>query len=602
MRVPRFFFFLCTLVCLNALSAKAVWSDAELYSAYRGTNDNEVILVFSEGVQPASGRFSFSNGATVLDAQSGEFPDVMILTLDALPAHEKVYVNVDAIQDIWGFTKAPVATHALIAPAGVVLWMQPGPGMAADDAGLTYVWSDQSANGNHALQFNETKSAPIKVDAAINGWSALRFDGVNDFMEVDASPSLALTNDLTIFVVARFDDFAAPRELFGKTFAGQPAPFEFSVVNGAANLQLGDGTTDGSSGFAATTSITAAKPHILMVTVQNGTVAHFLDGLAAGGGAIQVTPKNGATGLRIGGRGDSGAFMKGDIAEILVFNAALPAEERLWMHTYLGAKFVPLQISKQPLSFVAPDGSGATFSVEASAGPAALEYQWQRKSPGAPDFENMPGETDASLHLSSVVRPDNGSKFRVIISALGQVLGQSSEATLTIVEAVYPTIQSIERDTSNPSQIRIVFSTPVSVFTATNPENFSILPPINLSALGFGASPNIVLLTATGLQEDSSYQITIHRLQDAAIPPNQVNELKVTLPRWRPVLSFFHRDQNNFVASWPVLGMEYAVETTTEADAAHWTEISPTLTQNQEIRSATLLNDGAQHFYRLRRK
>ncbi|MBK6566019.1 MAG: T9SS type A sorting domain-containing protein [Saprospiraceae bacterium] len=62
-------------------------------------------------------------------------------------------------------------------------------------------------------------------------------------------------------------------------------------------------------------------------------------------------------------------------------------------------------------------GSDATFVVSATApAPATLGYQWQRFSGGV--WNDIPGETNATLIISNVAALDNESLFRCIVSSI----------------------------------------------------------------------------------------------------------------------------------------------------------------------------------------
>jgi hypothetical protein len=75
-------------------------------------------------------------------------------------------------------------------------------------------------------------------------------------------------------------------------------------------------------------------------------------------------------------------------------------------------------------------GIGRTTNLEYTTG---LSYQWQKQSPGSTVWDDIIGQTNASLTVSGVATPDNGSKFRVRFGCGTTNVGFSETATLTVL-------------------------------------------------------------------------------------------------------------------------------------------------------------------------
>ena len=69
----------------------------------------------------------------------------------------------------------------------------------------------------------------------------------------------------------------------------------------------------------------------------------------------------------------------------------------------------PPNVTSQPMDQTVMAGESAAFTLSAS-GPTQLAYQWQRNS------TNVPGATNTSLVLPSVILADNGSVFRCVVT------------------------------------------------------------------------------------------------------------------------------------------------------------------------------------------
>jgi hypothetical protein len=221
---------------------------------------------------------------------------------------------------------------------GVQLWMQAHTGTTLGAGDKVLEWADQSGNVNTAAQPDENL-APTLVPNALNGHAVVRFDGVNDVLDVADSDSISITNDISTFYVLRFDNFATFRSVWGKTVANQPAPTDIygASGSGAPVFYRGNGTTPGN---ANGTRPYPAGAYILAGVQQAGTaVSHFLNGVPNGGGTITVTVADGNTPLRIGSRADGGTRLSGDFAELLIYNRALSAAERTALQRHLVEKY-----------------------------------------------------------------------------------------------------------------------------------------------------------------------------------------------------------------------------------------------------------------------
>lgn len=80
--------------------------------------------------------------------------------------------------------------------AGCQLWLKADAGITKDGSNKVSLWADQSGNNNHAVQSNWSKQ-PLYVDNQLNGYGALQFDGIDDFMEFNE------VNIRTYYIVIR---------------------------------------------------------------------------------------------------------------------------------------------------------------------------------------------------------------------------------------------------------------------------------------------------------------------------------------------------------------------------------------------------------------
>jgi len=78
------------------------------------------------------------------------------------------------------------------------LWLKADAGVTADANGAVSAWTDSSGKGNNAAQADPTL-APTVVTNALNNKPVLRFDGVNDHLDVADSDSISISGHLLVF-------------------------------------------------------------------------------------------------------------------------------------------------------------------------------------------------------------------------------------------------------------------------------------------------------------------------------------------------------------------------------------------------------------------
>ncbi len=234
----------------------------------------------------------------------------------------------------------PASAQTLTVTNGLQLWLKADAGVTAA-AGKVTAWQDQSGKGNNAGQ-TVADTSPLLVNDAINGKPVLRFDGLDDFLEVPDSDSLSITGDITTFFLVNFDDFVTYRAVWAKTAVNKPAPNDWYALPGSGipRAYRGDGDQRFQSADGGK-ALTAGKYLVVGWDMSGSLLTHYLGGFATGGRGIDpaiVADAN--TSLLIGTRDDRVTIMKGDIAEVLIYNRTLSADERRAVVVYLNQKYL----------------------------------------------------------------------------------------------------------------------------------------------------------------------------------------------------------------------------------------------------------------------
>ncbi len=278
-------------------------------------------------------------------------------------------------------TSAPVVVNVTgtspSAPvsAGLQLWLKADAGVTTNANGAVTAWADQSGQMNDATQYDDTQS-PFWVGDAVNGKPAVRFTDAPQYLDVASSPSTALAGDLTTFVVLKADDFATWRGIWAKTIGARAAPNDYylNTGNGAAVLYRADAATTPAQGVTSTFTVPSGSYAVVGFDIAGQTVTHYLNGGADRPGAITIVPGDLGMPLRIGSRDDLVTQMKGEMAELLIYDVALTGADRTTVVNYLAAKygiaFVRLG-NQSPVVTLTSPVDGASYALPATVSLAA---------------------------------------------------------------------------------------------------------------------------------------------------------------------------------------------------------------------------------------
>jgi hypothetical protein len=216
--------------------------------------------------------------------------------------------------------------------AGLVLWLDAQQLSLAEGAALT-TWTDASGAGHHAVQSNAAQR-PTWRGSAVNGRPAIRFDGIDDHLDIGATlvPGAAAR---TVLFVAR-TNVVGNKSVIDLGHGGTPGSAfmitpEYAVRVGGGNRVFRPGAS--------------SAPELGVILQGGGTTA---DLSAWVNGQPLTVASTGARAINTAGDGTVGGYsaaptgfhcFDGDIAEILVYNRALSASERLSVAQYLAGKY-----------------------------------------------------------------------------------------------------------------------------------------------------------------------------------------------------------------------------------------------------------------------
>jgi Concanavalin A-like lectin/glucanases superfamily len=277
-----------------------------------------------------------------------------------------------------GEARESIAVASL--PSGARLWLR------AEDLGGGAVasWLDASGNANHANQATAGKR-PLLVANAINGRPAVRFDGVDDRLDLAGNVFATSSFPLTVIAVVRTSDDAGHLAGTGSSGAGYLTSYggALTVVGGRATLKA----NNASAGvhLQAGAGLGGGAARIVSAVAVSAASALFVDGEPQGtsGAALNAYPY-GKSSLGSSDGSSSGASQDpfaGELAELIVYPRALTEVEREDAEAYLAERYaislyVPVGCDGVPGSGAVRDacgvcqGDGASCAAVVPAGRA----------------------------------------------------------------------------------------------------------------------------------------------------------------------------------------------------------------------------------------
>ena len=514
-----------------------------VFSVTKTTSVTNIVVAFSKAVDPVTGlnpaNYSLiPAGVSIVSASYGSASNNVILKTSTLNTNTGYALKVQNVQDSFG--NAMTASTNAVLPAGLVLFMRGDSGVVFDASNNVVQWLDQTTNGNNASQFFGVPSVGLVGSASRpgtniinNGQPSLDFgnlgSGVNllHWLQAPNSPSLAsMISNTTMYAVADFYSTAG-NDFINKTWGNLPAPFDWDPSTGE-NVQYGNGFNNAPAGGIGATIVTNT-PYVLssflqFPTAPGGTTnfQFYLNGAVNGNGTIRGVTGNpsgiydGGQPVWIGGRMDLQAAnpkMRGQIAEIMLFNTALSDADRAIVDNYLGIKYFTFAIiTDLPPNTTTSNGFAVTYTFAAGAGSAhGFSFQWQENG------TNIPGATGSTYTTPALAPGDNGDKFDVQVTLPNGSFVYSTTNTLTVLNvAPFITWAGIPIwNTTN--QIIVTFDEAVDPVTATAATNYSLNNGVSVLSAATGNAPNQVVLTTTPITWNANpgfYTLNVQNVMD----------------------------------------------------------------------------------------
>ncbi|HXA45674.1 MAG TPA: glycoside hydrolase family 76 protein [Candidatus Angelobacter sp.] len=291
-----------------------------------------------------------------------------------------------------GANSAPASAS----PSALVAWLKADAIAGLANGAALSTWADASGNGDNAVQ-PSSANQPVYVTGAMNGLPVVRFNAAqSSYLWFYRS----VKDDFTIICVFQSTQGYGSGNLYYQG-AGLVNAEVTGVVNDFGSCLFANGVVCAGTGnpdVAATSGsgYNNGHPHIMTFTrtESSGQVLLYMDGklasLASGGKQSLTAPNQ----LVLGAQQTLNNFLTGDIAEVQIFNAVLPASELSSRENALKCKY-GIAGSTAPIP---PTGLTGT------AGNREISLNWVL----------TPGATDYNLLRST----DNGATYQPLATGL----------------------------------------------------------------------------------------------------------------------------------------------------------------------------------------
>ena len=207
---------------------------------------------------------------------------------------------------------------------GLVLWIR----MDEGSGNITY---DYSGNGNNGTLYNGTivcggiDDCPQWVNGKIG--KAISFDGVNDYINVDNSPSL-MVDEITMAVWFYTTRSEAYQNIVEKHQTVDAPPYnDYAIIIDNLNYVRAEFTYDSTWYSKAMFPMDLNKWQFVAVTFKGGTIKGYKNGTLAFQDSVAGSLAKRMWNVKIGSHFGTRNYFGGIIDEVRIYNRALSEEE-----------------------------------------------------------------------------------------------------------------------------------------------------------------------------------------------------------------------------------------------------------------------------------
>ncbi len=285
------------------------------------------------------------------------------------------------------------------------LWLEADSGAITSTTDKLPCWVDQSGHGHDAQQ-GAAGAQPTVVAGVLNGRPVVRFDGSSNFLQLPASTVAGLSQG-ELFVVLRAADPAnQPDGSWGFGGGGDGA---YYGNGGLIYENFGSDTRHGPILPPAQLDQfnlynVSAATNDWTVRLNEQMLAHSASNTPTFGGAPVL------------GRNSEGYGLKGDIAEVLIFDHALSETERLTVEEYLAGKYALTTVPPIPsnLSARAVGPTQVSLSWQYPLTSHATQFTIERAAGGSNQYQTVLFVNGSTSQMDETVLANTTYSYRIV--------------------------------------------------------------------------------------------------------------------------------------------------------------------------------------------
>ncbi|MGB7745826.1 MAG: Ig-like domain-containing protein [Verrucomicrobiia bacterium] len=308
------------------------------------------------------------------------------------------------------------------------LWLKADAITGLPDNAAVATWPDSSGRANDAYQ-SDTSHQPLYVANALNGLPVVRFDGVNSYLNLTNFMGNA-TGGEALVVLKTTTPLGSQGSLWSlgshQLYLGYNSPPGYPNSDGSITEDFGsaDGVHLYGLGIPAQP---LNQYHVYEVMAQSTNWAAWING------ELLYQTANNTVGF-INGSSELGAcfwHFAGDIAEVVVFNRGLTADERTMINEYLNGKYglvpaIPATPADLEATAISPAQISLTWNDNLDQGASRVSIE--RKT-GSDGVYTVVGEAvNATCYVDTNLTAGTTYFYRVRVINLAAWSNYSNEA------------------------------------------------------------------------------------------------------------------------------------------------------------------------------
>lgn len=248
----------------------------------------------------------------------------------------KHFTHLRAIFGLLLFSQLAVAQSPGGVSSGIQIWLKSNVG-AGTVGSASATWTDQSIAGHNATQ-SSALIRPTLTANRINKYPAMVFDGANTYMQIANNLGLTGTSAYAAYAVVRQQGSGTQIVLGSQSAVTGDFQYRRDIGTGVATDPYGSGSQiTGATVPAVNTWYISGMERTGTGT---GQASIYLNGTLDATGTVSQSL---GAGNKVLGASTNGIlisyFLNGDIAELIIYNAALSATDRQRLNSYLSLKY-----------------------------------------------------------------------------------------------------------------------------------------------------------------------------------------------------------------------------------------------------------------------